>query len=212
MANFAARLPGYARSFGVAAAEVTQVTTDNVVLSFAVIGTQIRQTDAQEWVQFRDTVLFAPLGTPMPSVPGPGSVGTLPTGAQASIVPRVRALVQRLKAHPSYTTAIGEDLGIEPPSVSPPDRPTLRARAETNFRVRLTFTMSRMPMLEIQSRRGNETEFTTIAFDTSSPYIDGREPLEAGKPEVREYRARFIDRNDQPIGDWSDVVTATAKP
>ncbi|GIV04959.1 MAG: hypothetical protein KatS3mg016_0534 [Fimbriimonadales bacterium] len=212
MANFATKLSGYASAFGLSAAEVAQVSTDRQVLEFAINGAQIRQTDAQEWTRFRDTVLFAPLGTPMPSLPTPGNVGTLPTGALASIVPRVRALVQRLKAHPNYTTAIGEDLGIEPPSVSMPDRPTLRARAETNFRVRLTFTMYRMPMLEIQSRRGSETEFTTIAFDTSSPYVDGRAPLEAGRPEIREYRARYIDRNDQPIGDWSDVVSTTAKP
>ena len=45
----------------------------------------------------------------------------------------------------------------------------------------------------------------------SSPFIDDRPPLEAGKPEVREYRARYILR-DQATGEWSDIVTATFVP
>jgi hypothetical protein len=211
-ANFATKIGGYASTFGLTPAEVTQVQADRLTLELVINGAQIRQTDAQEWTQFRDAVLFAPLGTPMPSMPTPGNVGTLPTGAQASIVPRVRALVQRIKAHPNYTQAIGEDLGIEPPETTLPDRPTLKARSETNFRVRLTFVMGGHALIEIQSRRGNEASFTTIAYDTSSPYIDGREPLEAGRVEAREYRARYLDRDNQPVGDWSDIVSATAKP
>lgn len=211
-ANFATKIGGYASTFGLTPAEVAQVQTDNTVVQLIINGAEIRKADYQEWVAFRDLVLNAPLGTPMPSAPTPGGVGALPGTAAASIIPRLRALVQRIKAHPNYIPAIGEDLGIEPPSSAAPDRPTLKARGETAFRVRLTFAMYRMPMLEIQSRRGNETAFTTIAFDTSSPYVDGREPLEAGRAETREYRARYVDRDNQPIGDWSDVVSAVAKP
>jgi len=211
-ANFASKIGGYASTLGLTPAEVTQVQTDNTVVQLVINGAEIRKADYQEWVAFRDLVLHAPLGTPMPSVPTPGNVGAIPNGAAAAIIPRTRALVQRLKAHPNYTRAIGEDLGIEPPTSAPPDRPTLKARSETAFRVRLTFTMHRYPMIEIQSRRGDETAFTTIAYDTSSPYIDGREPLEAGRAETREYRARYMDRDNQPIGDWSDIVSAVAKP
>lgn len=211
-ANFATKIGGYASALGLTPAEVTQVQTDRTTLEIAIQGAEIRRADAQEWTQFREIVLFAPIGTPMPPTPTPGSIGAIPSGAQAAIIPRLRALVQRIKVHPNYTQAIGEDLGIEPPEAAVPERPTLKARAETNFQVRLTFTMQRMPMIEIQSRRGNEAEFTTIAYDTSSPYIDGREPLAAGQPEQRQYRARYIGHDNQPLGDWSDIVVATAKP
>lgn len=211
-ANFAAKIGGYASTLGLSPAEVTQVQTDNATLQLVINGGEIRRADYQEWVEFRDLVLHAPIGTPMPPTPTPGSVGAVPSGAQASIIPRLRALVQRIKAHPNYTQAMGEDLGIEPPEAAPPERPTLKARAETNFQVRLTFTMYRMPMIEIQSRRGSEVEFTTIAYDTSSPYLDARAPLVAGQPEQRHYRARYVGRDNQPLGDWSDIVVATAKP
>jgi hypothetical protein len=32
-----------------------------------------------------------------------------------------------------------------------------------------------------------------------------------GQPEVRDYRTRRRD-NDQPFGDWSDLVEVTARP
>jgi hypothetical protein len=33
----------------------------------------------------------------------------------------------------------------------------------------------------------------------------------AGKPETRQYRVRYM-LHDQPIGDWSDIVTTTFVP
>jgi hypothetical protein len=36
--------------------------------------------------------------------------------------------------------------------------------------------------LEIQSQRAAETAWSSLAFDTNSPYVDGRAPLVAGLP------------------------------
>jgi hypothetical protein len=82
---------------------------------------------------------------------------------------------------------------------------------ETSFAVRLTFAMRGHDQLEIQSQRAAETTWASLAFDTNSPYVDGRAPLVAGQPEQRRYRARFVD-NDVPVGDWSDTVEVTAHP
>lgn len=85
------------------------------------------------------------------------------------------------------------------------------ATPETDFAVRLTFAMRGHDQLEIQSQRAAEAAWSSLAFDTNSPYIDGREPLVAGQPEQRRYRARYVD-NDVPVGDWSDTVKVTARP
>jgi len=77
--------------------------------------------------------------------------------------------------------------------------------------VRLTFAMLGHDQLEIQSKRGAEADFSLLAYDTNSPYLDARAPLVAGQPEVRQYRARWRD-DDQPFGDWSDIVQVTARP
>ena len=47
-------------------------------------------------------------------------------------------------------------------------------------------------------------------MDTNNPYVDGSPPLVPGTPEVREYRARYMD-NDLPVGEWSDVISVTAQ-
>ena len=48
-------------------------------------------------------------------------------------------------------------------------------------------------------------------MDTSSPYLDSRDPLAVGVPELRRYRLRYI-KSDAPIGDYSDVITVTTTP
>ncbi len=89
-------------------------------------------------------------------------------------------------------------------------KPELEADAETAYAVRLTFTMQGHDQIEIFSMRASETEWTLITVDTNNPYVDGRAPLVPNTPELRQYRARYRD-NDQPVGDWSDTVSATAQ-
>ncbi|MCG3138140.1 MAG: hypothetical protein HJJLKODD_02000 [Phycisphaerae bacterium] len=82
---------------------------------------------------------------------------------------------------------------------------TLKAAEETGFAVKLTFAMRGHDQIEIHSQRSAETTWASLAFDTNSPYLDARAPLVANQPEVLRYRARYRD-DDQPVGDWSDIV------
>jgi hypothetical protein len=60
----------------------------------------------------------------------------------------------------------------------------------------------------LYGRRGSETEFGLLSKQLVSPYVDDRENLAAGVPETREYRAQYF-RNDQPIGQMSDILVVT---
>ena len=86
-----------------------------------------------------------------------------------------RALGNRFKAHPSYTTALGEQLGI----IGPEDttdltnaKPTLKPTAIVTGSVTLGFNKSISSGVRLESKRGAETEFTFLAIDTESPYVD----------------------------------------
>jgi len=209
--NYAAKNVVHGPNLGALPAEVTQQTNDSLTLQQAVNGQEVRQTDAQEWTAYRDLVIYGPINTPMPPVPTAGAVGGLPIGAAAAIVPRLRAIVERYKNHPNMTPAIAEDLGIASTPGGPgPTQPAITGAAETDYIVRLGFAMHGHDMIEIQCERGNETAFTTIGFDTATPFLDSRAPLIAGSPETRRYRARFVD-NGFPVGDWSDIITVTAR-
>lgn len=110
----------------------------------------------------------------------------------------------------------------QPPAAT---QPTLKAAPETDFAVRLTFALRGHPIRTphasagsdppraawVRSQRPAGATWSSLAFDTNSPYVDGRPPLVAGQPEQRRYRARYVD-NDLPVGDWSDTVEMAARP
>ena len=59
--------------------------------------------------------------------------------------------------------------------------------------------------------RGDEADFTFLARDTASPYIDNRPLLVATKPELREYKAVYV-QSDAEIGLFSDEVVVNCAP
>ena|SRR5437870_3854973 len=54
-------------------------------------------------------------------------------------------------------------------------------------------------------------EFVFLARDTASPYIDNRPLLVATKPELREYKAVYV-QSDAEIGLFSDEVVVNCAP
>ncbi|MBC8873549.1 MAG: hypothetical protein H8E44_29265 [Planctomycetes bacterium] len=121
-----------------------------------------------------------------------------------------RSLANRLKAHAAYTEALGEQLGI----VGPEDttdltnaQPTLTAQSVNPGNVTIGFDKTISDGVMIHSKRGAETVFTMLAWDTRSPYLDNRPNLAPG-PETREYRAQYF-KDDEPIGQFSDVLQVT---
>jgi hypothetical protein len=210
--DHAAGVATHGATVGLSVGEIGDAATDAATVSHAVNGRSLYMSKSQEFTAYKDILLYAPINTPLPGTPGAPSVGALVIGAKAACVPRARARADRMKAHPNYTQAIGEDCRIvSPVAPPPPSQPTLKAQALTSFEVRLQFAMLGHAQLEIVSRRAGETDFSLLTFDTNSPYLDARPPLVAGQPEIREYRARFRD-NDLPVGDWSDIVSITAQP
>ena len=70
--------------------------------------------------------------------------------------------------------------------------PNARRLLQASFlgeRVVLRFKLGLADGIRIQSRRGEETEFSSIAEDEPSPVIDSRPKLDPREPEVRAYRA-----------------------
>lgn len=198
--DHAAGVATHGATVGLNAGDITEAATDATATSHAVNGQSLYESKSQEWTEYKAILLYADINTPLPGTPAPPSVGTLPLGAKPAIVPRLRQRAERIKAHPLYTQAIGEDCRIVAPVPGPPaDQPTLKGFVETGFTIRLTFGMLGHDQIEIQSQRAAETEWVTIAFDTNSPYLDARAPLVQNTPEVRRYRARFRD-NDIPFG------------
>ena len=136
------------------------------------------------------------------------------TASRASAEGDVRALVRRIKAHPAYTPAIGSLLGIEGPQSNTDlsgAKPTLTATDQTGGVVQLQFSKSASDGVNIYSKRDNDADYVFLSRDTSSPYVDNRPLLAAGKPEMRHYKAIYI-QNDVEVGNFSDEVIVACQP
>jgi hypothetical protein len=210
-ADHAAGVSTHGATVGLSAGEITQAADDAATVAHAVNGRSLYESKNQEFTAYKNILLYAPLNTPLPGTPAAPAVGALPAGALAACVARARQRAGQIKASPAYTVAIGEDCRIVAPAGGDEDvpKPVLKATVQTDFAVLLKFAMFGHDQLEIQSQRAGETEWTTIGFDTNSHYTDARAPLVAGQPENRRYRARYRD-DDQPVGEWSDIVEVTA--
>lgn len=134
--------------------------------------------------------------------------------SRAAAEKHARALARRIKAHPAYTLALGQQLGI----IGPEDTtdlstlaPHLSGEDKGGGVVELTFTVATSEGVNIYSRREGDTEFKFLARDTTPPCIDSRPLLAAGKPELRKYKAVFV-RRDQEVSPCSDEITVNCTP
>jgi hypothetical protein len=211
--NFAAKLPAHAATFGISPAEVTAVNDMAALYSYIINLIGQSKTFTQELTQFKNLLSIAPSGATLGALPA-FTPAAAPPLTQAGIFTFIGGLVKRIKGTTaSYTTAIGEDLGIIG------DETTFDA---ANFQTALkgkslpgsneiTFVKSATDGVNIYSHPvGNPDPnvWEKLAFDTSSPYNDTRPLAVAGIPENRKYRARGVI-NDAEIGQWSDILSLT---
>jgi len=130
----------------------------------------------------------------------------------------LRPIVRRSKSSPGYTTAIGNEIGIEGPEHDP-DLANAKAKGEVkelpNNRVEVSFDLLGAEGVNVYCFRPNgpvppppspipDSDFVFLGRDTHSPYIDTRPNLSNG-PELRIYKLILVD-NDEEVGIESDLM------
>lgn len=126
----------------------------------------------------------------------------------------IEETINLLKAQSNYTSATGALLGIvsaKADKIQPTDKPKLKLIALINSVIRINWKKGKAQGVMVESKRGDEENFTEIGRDQYSPFIDARPPLEAGKPELRFYRLTYLD-HDKPVGITSEIYTVTTNP
>lgn len=103
----------------------------------------------------------------------------------------LKPAVQVFKNSEEYTPEIGNDLGIVG-SDDDFDADTFKTTLKlTNYMgyVQIDFVKSKTDGVKIYGRLKGQADWTFLALDTRSPYIDNRPLSQAGVPETREYVA-----------------------
>ncbi len=212
--QFTLKLPGYAATFGLTTAQTTASRNDYLWTAYAVLCVAQYEAQLRNRVSWRDYLLDGPItaaAAPVPGTgadPGPPEVPAVADGA----LPRWRKLVEFLKAHPAFTKAIGDDLGIEAPAAPAQTmKPTIKCATEPNGKVFLNVLKDGHDAFTVFCKRGAEAQPSLLGVYTRSRIEDGRPPLVTGQPELREYTIQYRDA-DQPVGEMSDPCRVTVQP
>jgi hypothetical protein len=203
LSNFGSKLPTYAGTVGVTAGEVTQSQQDNTFWAYVVDARNKFAQYAQDWTAYKNA---ARGGGPLGAMPTAPALGPVPTMVPPDIFGRIAALVARIKKHPGYTEAIGNDLDIigaeqafDPGTMKPVLKLTLDAGHPN-----VGWKKQGMDAIEIEVDRGNG--FVFLAIDTVPDYLDTAPLPAAGASAAWKYRAIYR-LNDDRVGQWSDMAS-----
>jgi len=213
--SFTTEFPAVSTLLGFSEAEKTTILSEASWVVYACRMSADASSLNQAWTDWRDRLLDEPASPEAGPTPT-GSALAVPAGSPPApgVINRFRAYIRRIKAAPNYTSSIGESLRVIVAS-SPVDeasaKPALTAEPLANFKAKVRLPKRGFPGLIVQARREGESDWTELGVKTSAVFVDERPTVQPGKPEVVNYRAIY-SRNDQPVGQWSDVVAVTKQP
>ena len=211
--NVALKLTVHLGTAGIVAADVTFVEGVRDTYQWILNRSDQLNTAKQDVNEWKRIFADGPVGTPLGALP---TAPAYPLGPlfipTAGSFDQIVVLMERIRNTDGYTTAIGEDLGMVPPvGGAVLGDPSFTATSLPNSLTRLDWVKSSSDGVIVESQRADEVVWTMLGTDRFSPYLDGREPLVVGDPEVRRYRARYLD-GDDPVGNYSPIVTVTTVP
>jgi hypothetical protein len=207
MTNFGSKIGGYATIFALTPAEVSSIQADAAFFSWSVGSWKRIDTYKQNWTSFKTILKKGEANVTVNTVPVAPVLETAPAVVAPGIVSRFTTVVNRIKAHQAYTTAIGANLGIEGSLTAKPNadvaQPTLKA-VMRGGKVNLIWRKAGFSGIVIEKDSG--AGFVVIDKDFSPDFIDNSPMPAAGESTVWKYRASYL-LGDEKVGLMSDIVS-----
>ena len=202
--NFVLKLAVYTAILNIPAAEVTEITNAAALFSFTVNRKRQFAQYASDLVAYAKLLANDKATDNIATFPAPPALGTVPALVLAGLFKRVASITARAKKHPSYTAAIGTDLGIEGSVIvvdATTAKPALHVRLQAGH-PEILWTLGHFDGLEIWKDHGTGT-FALLDVDDAPDYVD-LTPLPATVA-LWKYKAIYRLGGEQ-VGQWSDVV------
>ena len=202
--HLANRLPAYAETLEISALDIAGLQADAEAFRDAIACTNAIQANARHWTAFKNFQRDGGVSVnPRPHVPD------LPAPAQdvaPGIVPRLTALVSRLKTARNYNEAIGRDLqiiGAEQTVDTGDWKPALDLGMQAGHPV-IKWPKGDADAIEIWADRGDGQGFSLATVASGADYTDTTPTPATGA--VWKYKAIYRLRDAQ-VGQWSGVVS-----
>jgi hypothetical protein len=211
LGNYKTKLPNYAAVLGITPAEISAVNNDYNMFKYIIdMLTAYKQTTGNI-VAYKNLLMHAHKQQHLGAVPML-SLGAAPAAVTEGVFDRVSAQVQRIKASPGYTAAIGNDLNIIAPTrfVDPLTmQPELSVRPDAG-RPHLKCVKGNADAVDLYVDRKDGSGFVLIGRLLKLDYIDAVS-LPAGVAlQEWDYKAMYVIGNN-PVGLMSGVVSIVVK-
>lgn len=214
--NCEAEFPTVAANLGFSTEETKGVQDDCRTMRFVIQNAQKGQALSKAVTTYKyDLLGNSQDGLSEPEMPVYTQIAPPVTLTGRGVLKRFGKWEERVRAHPNFSQAIGDLLQINSTQSAPAStdnaKPTGEATAMAGSVVRVDWKKGKYDGVLVEGQRGDEIVWTPLERDFRSPYTDERAPAQAGKPEERRYRLRYLI-DDKPVGDWSDVIVVITKP
>ena len=204
--RFAATLPRYADSLSLSQDELAQAASAAAWFKFALDFDNAAKAYALGASAFRDSVRdgqkFGILTLPSLNLPSP------PPGEPfADAAGFLSGLIVRIRLHPRYSEAIGEDLDIPPLAIETLDLDTVQPKLSVEIlggHPSIHWQRNGMDALEIEVDRG-EGDFSPLAIEPLPDFLDIAPLPSPGSSALWRYRAIYRCK-EQRVGYWSEVL------
>ncbi|MBS0346740.1 MAG: hypothetical protein JSR69_09785 [Proteobacteria bacterium] len=202
--QLATRLPIYADALEISPADIAALQADATALRYTLNAYNIIQGNARLWTAYKNLLRDGGAGTgafpPAANLPAP--VPTVTPG----IIPRVTALIARIKTARNYTEAIGQDLAIVGSTqVVDPDgwKPIIDISVRAGRPV-IQWSKGGADSIEIWADRGDDKGLAFYTITTDPNFTDASPT--PGNSALWKYKAIYRLRDEQ-VGSWSDVIS-----
>ncbi|MEW6027085.1 MAG: hypothetical protein AB1599_07320 [Planctomycetota bacterium] len=207
--NFALKLPTYVVILGITPAELASVQADAVMFNYILDAQESFKTFKQDLSNYKNLLRD---GGPGPTGPFPTApvLPPAPPAVQKGIFRRIRQLVANIKSTPSYTEAMGEDLGIvgDEQTIDIPNlKPELKSRLDVG-RPLIIWSKGPAESIDIYVDRKDGSGFVFLANDTHPDYLDTFELPAGQNSAIWDYRAVYR-MDDVQVGQFSDTIHVT---
>jgi len=209
LSNFASKIDTYAASFGFTAAEIANQQADALYFDWSVKNVIKVETFKKDWTTFKNILKKGESNVTSNNAPTLPVLDVAPTAVAPGVVFRFTTMVNRIKAHQNYTTAIGQNLGIEFTAAQNIDldnaQPVLKVVMRAG-KVNLDWKKGKYAGIVIEKNSG--AGFVTLDKDLHPNFIDNSVMPAQGQSAIWSYRAMYLFGDDK-VGLWSSVVTVT---
>lgn len=200
----ATRLPIYAETLEISTVDIASLQADAAAYRYTINAYNVIQGNARLWTAFKN--LQRDGGTGSGAFPAaanlPAPVPTVPPG----IIPRITALIARIKTARNYSDAIGQDLSIVGSTqIIDPDgwKPIIDIAIKAGRPV-IQWTKGDADSIEIWADRGDDKGLAFHTITTDPAYTDASPA--PGASALWRYKAIYRLRDEQ-VGSWSDVIS-----